>query len=778
MISENTLRQCFVCRNKASKIGPITNSPYSYVKMSKKKNTIIECSNCICYVHARNLDLHQKECLGVKEYGAEFLLTSSVNIIMPHVGAVTTSQGLADAASFLPPDLIGWEKWNTVLMHPETMAKLFISPRGPCWLTNVDNNNSMIDARCVVVWPCHEIKEMHIFFQKARIGAKYRLNIVNNENIKEVSIIQLCPSTGRHFLSIYAKNHFRDYVAIYLSNGYLRTNIPICVYYYGQEHCFDIVLSETERLKMLKISSDLSSLILLRPKPDCIYHVIDNATASTSSFPLTFEQFGGAENTKKEIEEILIKPLNEGKEACSVILSGYTGCGKTLFLRIIQEYLQDKALWLSEREFEDFLENGAINYHKKMVLLVDNFDNMKQYSEKLCNFMDTYTNFLFVLAVRNVEAIGLPLRGRFPCELELLVPSLPERMEILHLLFKMKQLKLLSTQELVHDIAQKSHGYTGGDLKAVVHRVFANYEFTGDDNELFRRFDVALKRIRPTGIRQFVLQVPDVNWEDIGGNRELKMKIEQAILWPYRYPEIFKRFASRPPSGILLYGPPGCSKTLIARAIASQSRMNFLAVKGPELFSKWVGESERAIRELFRRARQVAPAIIFFDEIDAVGANRGDRNESHVGERVLTQLLTELDGLEEKGDVMVLAATNRPDRLDSALLRPGRFNLTIHVPLPDEETRLEILRIRLSQMKVDIELDVEDIGKRTKGFSGAEVVELCDQAVREALLENKNANKLESRHFHQALKEIIPRTPSWLLDIYKEFKKGATSDVA
>ncbi|VIO99403.1 ATPase, AAA family protein [Brugia malayi] len=412
-----------------------------------------------------------------------------------------------------------------------------------------------------------------------------------------------------------------------------------------------------------------------------------------------------------------------------------------------------------------------------MVLLVDNFDDMKQYTEKLCNFMDTYTNFLFVLAVRNVETIGLPLRGRFPCELELLVPSLSERMEILHLLLKTKQLKLSSAQELIQDIAQKSHGYTGGDLKAVLHRVFANFEFAGDENELFQRFDIALKRVHPTGIRQFVLQVPDVNWEDIGGNRELKMKIEQAILWPYRYPEIFKRFASKPPSGILLYGPPGCSKTLIARAIASQSRMNFLAVKGPELFSKWVGESERAVRELFRRARQVAPAIIFFDEIDAVGANRGDRNESHVGERVLTQLLTELDGLEEKGDVMVLAATNRPDRLDSALLRPGRFNLTIHVPLPDEETRLEILRIRLNQMQVTIDLDVEDISKRTEGFSGAEVVELCDQAVREALLENRDANRLEFRHFHQALKEIMPRTPNWLLNIYKEFKSGVVPDV-
>ncbi|VDK74621.1 unnamed protein product [Litomosoides sigmodontis] len=732
-------------------------------------------------------DLSNKECSKIKEHDAEFLLISSVNIVMPHVGAIVSGQNLTNGAKFLPPDIIGWERRNTVLMHPETMAKLHILPREPCWLTSIDANGSKgaTDSRCITVWPCDEVKELHIFFQKARICVNYRLNVVRTENIKKVSVIQLSPSSGRSFIPIYAKKHFRrlkdcvifsDYMAAYLSNGYLGINVPVHIYYYGHEHSFDIVLSATEMLEMLKISSDLSSVMLLRPKLDCVYHVVGNAAPSGTFSRLTFEEFGGAENVKREIEETLIKPLKGGKEPCSVILSGYTGCGKTLLLRIIQQCLQDKALWLSNTELEDFLDNGAVNYDKKMALLVDDFDSMKQYSEKLCNFMDKYTNFSFVLAVRNVEAIDLPLRGRFPCELELLVPSLPERMEILHLLFKTKHLKLSSAQELINDIAQKSHGYTGGDLKAVVLRVCANFEFPGDKSELFQSFDMALKRIRPTGIRQFVLQVPDINWDDIGGNRELKTKIEQAVLWPYRYPEVFNRFGSKPPSGILLYGPPGCSKTLIARAIASQSRMNFLAVKGPELFSKWVGESERAVRELFRRARQVAPAIIFFDEIDAVGANRGSQSESHVGERVLTQLLTELDGLEENGGVLVLAATNRPDRLDSALLRPGRFNLSIHVPLPDEETRLEILRIRLNQMKVSVDLDVDNIGRKTKGFSGAELVELCNQAVREALLENRDADKLEFRHFDQALNEIIPRTPNWLLNIYKEFKRGSSSD--
>ncbi|VDN29474.1 unnamed protein product [Gongylonema pulchrum] len=398
---------------------------------------------------------------------------------------------------------------------------------------------------------------------------------------------------------------------------------------------------------MLQISGE-SCAQILRLSPNCSFHIIDcNSDASglrltfndfggakkvkediqellikplKDASRLTFYDFGGAKKVKEDIQELLIKPLKEGRKAFSIILSGDTGCGKTLFLRIVQNYLGKKAMLLSKEEFEVLLENGiASDDNEELAILIDNFDYLLHCTEKLC---------------------------------------------------------------------RRTHGYTGNDLKAVCESVYSLYNVTdGDQSLLLKRFDKALKRIPPTGIRQFVLEVPDVKWDDIAGYDELKLEIEQAVLWPYQYPDVFERFAAKPPSGILLYGPPGCSKTMIARAIASQSRMNFLAVKGPELFSKWVGESERAIRELFRRARQVAPAIIFFDEIDAVAANRGDRSESHVGERVLTQLLTELDGLEWKGEVMVLAATNRPDRLDSALLRPGRLDLTIHVPLPDEETR-------------------------------------------------------------------------------------------
>lgn len=236
-------------------------------------------------------------------------------------------------------------------------------------------------------------------------------------------------------------------------------------------------------------------------------------------------------------------------------------------------------------------------------------------------------------------------------------------------------------------IFRNTHGFTGADLAALA-KVASHCLSENPTPEIYvDRFTAARRRIRPTGIRQFVLEVPNVKWEDIGGEFDLKQEIEQAVIWPFKHPEAFKRLGIEPPSGILLYGPPGCSKTLIARALAAQSKLNFLSVKGPELFSKWVGESERAVRELFHRARQVAPTVLFFDEIDAVAVKRGGDSSSGVSDRVLAQLLTELDGLEKSTGVIVLAATNRPDTLDGAILRPGRLDRILYVPLPDFITR-------------------------------------------------------------------------------------------
>ena len=266
--------------------------------------------------------------------------------------------------------------------------------------------------------------------------------------------------------------------------------------------------------------------------------------------------------------------------------------------------------------------------------------------------------------------------------------------------------------------------------------------------------------------------MPAVSWEDIGGQEALKSALREAVQWPLHHPEAFARMGIRPPRGVLLYGPPGCSKTLAAKALANESRTNFLAVKGPELFSKWVGESERAVQSLFRRARSAAPAIIFFDEIDALAVKRGDGEGGGggVGARVLSQLLHEMDGVQPLTSVLVVAATNRPDLVDPALLRPGRFDTLVHVTLPDLAGRRQILSIHTKRMPLDADVDLERLAAETGGYSGAELAALTREAALAALEESDDARTVADRHLQKALKHVTPRTTKETLNYFAAYE--------
>jgi AAA family ATPase len=285
-------------------------------------------------------------------------------------------------------------------------------------------------------------------------------------------------------------------------------------------------------------------------------------------------------------------------------------------------------------------------------------------------------------------------------------------------------------------------------------------------------FGAALRVVRPSALREVELRVPRVSWDDIGGQRALKTALTEAVQWPLRHPEAFERLGIRPPRGVLLYGPPGCSKTLAAKALASESRTNFLAVKGPELFSKYVGESERAVASLFRRARAAAPAIIFFDEIDALAAKRaeGAAGAGGVGARVLAQLLHEMDGVQPLSKVLVVAATNRPDLVDPALLRPGRFDALLYVGLPDLEGRLQILRIHTRAMPLADDVDLDGLAARTPNFSGAELAALCREAALAALEVSEAAAAVALEHFERALELVVPRTSPETLAYFSRYE--------
>ncbi|KAG9063236.1 spermatogenesis associated protein 5 [Linnemannia hyalina] len=413
------------------------------------------------------------------------------------------------------------------------------------------------------------------------------------------------------------------------------------------------------------------------------------------------------------------------------------------------------------------------------------------------------------------EALRRP--GRFDREIEIGIPDAKARAEILVALLK-RIPNRLTTAEVEH-LASISHGYVGADLAAVcreaglktIHRVMSKEVKSGEEGTLdlqaqFRAMAVsdsttaagtgkvasveekeeelmvsaedmrlAMTDVKPSAMREIMIEVPKVLWSDIGGQEEIKQKLKESVEWPLQHPEAFIRMGIRPPKGILLYGPPGCSKTLMAKALATQAGLNFIAVKGPELFSKWVGESEKAVREVFRKARAASPSIVFFDEIDALTVKRGgsDDGGSSVADRVLSQLLNELDGIEPLVNVTVVAATNRPDIMDPALLRPGRIDRILYVSPPDFESRREILRLQISGKKMACEedVDVEVLARETEGCSGAEVVALCREAAMKAMEESLEIRAVGKRHFEQALRVMVRRITPEMVRFYDDFRE-------
>jgi transitional endoplasmic reticulum ATPase len=271
-------------------------------------------------------------------------------------------------------------------------------------------------------------------------------------------------------------------------------------------------------------------------------------------------------------------------------------------------------------------------------------------------------------------------------------------------------------------------------------------------------FKEALKEIQPSALREVLVQVPDIKWSDIGGLESAKTELKEAVEWPLKYPESFEKFGVRPPRGVLLHGSPGTGKTLLAQAVANESDANFISVKGPELLSKWVGESEKGVREVFRKARQTAPTVIFFDEIDSIASTRsGSSSDSGVTQRVVNQLLTEIDGLEELQDVSVIAATNRPDMLDAALLRPGRFDRLVKVDDPDEEGRLAIFKVHSKNMPLADDVDIEKLAKSSKGYVGADIEAVCREAAMLTLRENMEAETVSMKYFKKAMDKVKPK---------------------
>jgi len=268
-------------------------------------------------------------------------------------------------------------------------------------------------------------------------------------------------------------------------------------------------------------------------------------------------------------------------------------------------------------------------------------------------------------------------------------------------------------------------------------------------------FREALKVVRPSAMREVLIEIPNVKWDDVGGLEHAKQELREAVEWPIKHSEAFRRLGVRPPKGVLLFGAPGTGKTLLAKAVANESESNFILIKGPELLSKWVGESEKAVREVFKKARQVSPSIIFFDEIDSMAPRRSASSDSRVTERIVNQLLTEMDGLEDLYDVVIIAATNRPDMIDPALLRPGRFDRIILINVPDEKSRLKIFEVHTKEMPLK-DVSITKLAKGTEGYVGSDIEAICREAAMLALRRNINAKTVGAKEFEKALRKVRP----------------------
>ncbi|KAK0422461.1 hypothetical protein QR680_007586 [Steinernema hermaphroditum] len=717
-------------------------------KNKKKEKAFAECPGCPKTILSRDLERHKAEC-GCEDTPKLPYLTAKK--------LVALTAPAPDSSQAIPQDCFGWNKQTCALVSSDVLQQMRVMARTPCILRTLPERKVV---GVVVLWSTSEMGPLRVHIPGQPNERLVEMEVVQSDSVRTVAAVSLEPISEK-VPPFYGSKQFADFVRVYFANTFLIAGKPMACRYFGSI-CELRVQTNRNDGELVVLKTTTKTKIILDTD-------IADVCAQLEKLSLNIDNIGGCEDAKAKVQKFLIEPVQSKTPPCSVMLWGITGTGKTLFLNVIKRLVSaSSVLSLKDPLFTQHLTHLSSSNN---VVLIDDYESeaAAQHIEAICTFLDNGNTL--VLAVREVEAVDMRLRRRIPVEVEMRVPSQGERIEILKVLLNQrKALKELSDEQM-KDVAMQTHGYTGADLKSALK--IASMEKEGS---LSDRLLAATRQVRPTGLRQFILEVPNVRWEDIGGYEELKKEIQQAVVWPQMYPEVFARFGIQPPTGILLYGPPGCSKTLVARALASQSKLNFLAVKGPELFSKWVGESEKAIRDIFHRARQVAPAILFFDEIDAVAVARGsDQGGNRVGDRVLTQLLTELDGLEKKSGVIVLAATNRPDTIDGALLRPGRLDRAIYVTLPDVESRKSIINIHFERMQIHPDVKVEELAERTQGYSGAEVVAMCRNAALIAMRENLHAEHVTGAHFDESIRSVVPRTDKRTLEAYDRFKRGEPS---
>lgn len=587
-------------------------------------------------------------------------------------------------------------------------------------------------------------------------------------------------------------------------------------------------------MTLLSIFGSAVPLVVTRARPHGPVKITESTSIQVLSEPtpekkgipiVTYEDIGGLREEIQRIREMVELPLRHPElfqrlgiePPRGVFLYGPPGCGKTLLAKAVANEsdanfyvisgpeIMSKFYGESEARLREIFQKAQET--APSIIFIDELDAIAPKREEvtgeverrvvaqLLSVMDgmgSRGNIIVIGATNRPNAIDPALRrpGRFDREIEIGVPDKRGRFEILQI--HTRAMPFAQDVDLKR-LSEITHGYTGADIASLCREAAMkalrrympeiNLEEERIRPEILEKMDVKLDdfmqaytEVTPTAMREVYVEIPTVHWQDIGGLNQVKEELMEAVEWPLKKPDVFKRMGIKPPKGILLLGPPGCGKTLLARAVATESEANFISIKGPEIFSKWVGESEKAIREVFRKGRTAAPAIIFFDELDSIVPRRGmGYADSGVSERVISQLLTEIDGIEALQNVAVVAATNRPDILDPAVLRPGRFDRLIYVPAPDEQSLVQILTIHTRGMPLVKDVNLSELARNMAGYSGADIEAVCREAAMIALRRNIDSKEVALQDFKEAMAKIKPSITSdmdaWYQGFGKRFKK-------
>ncbi|MEB2792586.1 MAG: CDC48 family AAA ATPase [Caldisphaeraceae archaeon] len=550
--------------------------------------------------------------------------------------------------------------------------------------------------------------------------------------------------------------------------------------------------------------------------------ILEKPMAQISVPKVTYEDIGGLRDVVSRIRELVELPLRHPElfsrlgiePPKGVLLFGPPGTGKTLlakavatesdayFIAINGPEIMSKFYGESEQRLREIFEEAKKN--APAIIFIDEIDAIAPKRDEvvgeverrvvaqllaLMDGLESRGQVIVIGATNRPNAVDPALRrpGRFDREIEVPLPDKQGRLEILQIHTRHMP---LSNDIDMERLAEITKGYTGADIAALVKEAAMHslrkylpeidIEQEKIPVEVLEKMVVsmddfisAFKDVTPSGLREIQVEIPEIHWDDIGGLEDIKQDLREVVEWPLKYPNSFKRIGIEPPKGVLLFGPPGTGKTLLAKAVATESGANFITIRGPEVLSKWVGESEKTIREIFKKARQYAPAVVFFDEIDAIASLRGVDEGSRVGERIVSQLLTEIDGITELQNVVVIAATNRPEMVDPALIRPGRLEKLVYVPPPDVKGRLEILQIHTRNVPLAHDVDLREVAEKTHGYTGADLAALVREAAMSALREDIQKGIVRKRHFEEALAKVRPSVTKYMIEYYIKWLETA-----